>query len=163
MVAASLASPAQATMSCWNETQTAAAKVRDLQSRLMVAALRCQAAGIDITPAYNRFVTANRTTIQGANNVIRAQFRTGFGPTAETQYDRFATALANAYGGDTTDSETCAASAGAAEEAAAAGGDIGRLLDVEDRLGGPPELPGGVCAVSLAEVDATVAQGPGTD
>ena len=33
--------PAHAVMGCWNPTQVAAAKVRDLQSRLMVATLRC--------------------------------------------------------------------------------------------------------------------------
>ena len=40
-----VSTPAQAAMGCWNETQVAAAKVRDLQSRLMVATLRCQAMG----------------------------------------------------------------------------------------------------------------------
>jgi hypothetical protein len=88
--------PAHAVMGCWNPTQVAAAKVRDLQSRLMVATLRCQSAGADVTQAYNRFVRANRETIQGANQVLLAQFRTGFGASqGETQYDHFATALAN--------------------------------------------------------------------
>ena len=43
-----VATPAQAAMGCWNQTQVAAAKVRDLQSRLMVATLRCQAMGVDV-------------------------------------------------------------------------------------------------------------------
>src|SRR6185369_5742597 len=71
--------PANAVMGCWNPTQVAAAKVRDLQSRLMVATLRCQAMGADVTDAYNRFVRANRETIQGANAVLLAQFRSGYG------------------------------------------------------------------------------------
>ena len=64
--------PAQAAMGCWNDNQVAAAKVRDLQSRLMVATLRCQAMGVNVADAYNRFIAANRATIQGANGVILA-------------------------------------------------------------------------------------------
>ena len=51
---------AQAQAGCWNQTQVAAAKVRDLQSRLMVATLRCAAMGQDVAAAYNRFLAANR-------------------------------------------------------------------------------------------------------
>ena len=40
--------PAQAGEGCWNPTQVAAAKVRDLQSRLMVATLRCSAMGVNV-------------------------------------------------------------------------------------------------------------------
>src|SRR3954453_20387718 len=71
--------PAHAVMGCWNPTQVAAAKVRDLQSRLMVSTLRCQTVGADMSTAYNRFVRANRETIQAANAVLLAQFRTGLG------------------------------------------------------------------------------------
>ena len=46
--------PAHAAMSCWNENETAAARVRDLQSRLMVDALRCRAYGIDILSRLQR-------------------------------------------------------------------------------------------------------------
>lgn len=142
--------PANAAMGCWNETQVAAAKVRDLQSRLMVASLRCAAMGVDVTPAYNRFVVANRETIQGANRIILAQFRAGHGGEAELYYDRFATALANIYGDDATDREVCAQTAMAAEEGAAAAGDIARLVALGDRFGPPPALPGGQCGISFA-------------
>jgi hypothetical protein len=141
---------ANAAMGCWNETQVAAAKVRDLQSRLMVATLRCSAMGADVSPAYNRFVAANRTTIQGANTVIMAAFRAGHGVQAQTQYDRFATSLANIYGDDATDPEVCAETAAIAEEAAAAGGDIGQLIALADRTGETPALPGGQCPVTFA-------------
>jgi hypothetical protein len=142
--------PANASMQCWNPTQVAAAKVRDLQSRLMVATLRCQAMGVDVSGAYNRFVRANRTTIQGANAVLLAQFRSGYGSQAETQYDRFATALANIYGDDATDQEVCAGNGALADEAAAAAGDIARLVAIEDRFGFSSNLPGGECGLSFA-------------
>lgn len=144
------AMPAQAAMTCWNETQLAAAKVRDLQSRLMVATMRCQAMGVDVTPAYNRFVVANRATIQGANRIIMAQFRSGFGGQAELHYDRFATALANAYGDDATDRTICADTATIADEAAAAAGNVDALVALEDRFGFAPALPGGRCGVTFA-------------
>jgi len=141
--------PADAAMSCWNESQTAAARVRDLQSRLMVDALRCRAYGIDILGAYNEFVRANRATLQAANAVILAQFARGFGRGAQTEYDRFTTALANAYGADKTTGETCAETASVAAEAVAAGGDIERLVEIEERFGPAPALPGGQCELSF--------------
>jgi hypothetical protein len=143
--------PAQAAMGCWNSDQVAAAKVRDLQSRLMVATLRCQAMGADVTDAYNRFVRSNRTTIQGANAVLLAQFQQGFGNNqGQTQYDRFATALANIYGADATDQAVCADTVALAEEAAAAAGDIRQLVAIEDRFGFSSDLPGGECGYSFA-------------
>jgi hypothetical protein len=145
------AMPAQATMGCWNQSQVDAAKLRDLQSRLMVATLRCQALGMDITPAYNRFVVATRSTLQDANGVILAQFQTGFGPQGQTQYDRFATALANAYGGDATDPSVCAETEAVAQQAADANGDVRLLVALEDQLGVPPDLPGGRCEPSFGE------------
>jgi hypothetical protein len=142
--------PASATAGCWNDTQLAAAKVRDLQSRLMVASLRCQAIGVEVVASYNQFVEANRETIQGANAVILAQFRTGYGSDAQTQYDRFVTALANIYGDDATSSAVCEDTAAIAVDAAAAQGDIGRLLAIEDRLGFAAQVPGGQCGISFA-------------
>lgn len=145
-----IATPAQAAMSCWNQTQVAAAQVRDLQSRLMVASLRCVAMGVDVTPAYNRFVRATRETLQGANGVIMAQFRAGHGSQAQLHYDRFTTALANAYGAGATTEAICAETAMLADEAAAAGSDIRRLVEIADRLGVAPSLPGGQCGISFA-------------
>jgi hypothetical protein len=145
------AQPAEAAMGCWNADQAAAAKVRDLQSRLMVATLRCKAMGIDLLPAYNDFVRANRMTLQQANGLIRAQFALGYGPDGESAYDHFATALANAYGGDATTQATCDDTAAAASEAAGAGGDVAGLLAVEGRLGAAPELPGGECPITFSQ------------
>ena len=144
-----VSAPAGATMACWNETQQAAARVRDLQSRLMVATLRCRAMGYDITPAYNLFVVANRLTIQDANDVILTQFRNGFGWEADRQYDRFTTMLANTYGGEETDRWICAQTEALADEAADAKGDANRLVALADRIGAPPRLPGGRCEINF--------------
>jgi len=143
--------PAQAVPSCWSEAAMDAAKVRDLQSRLMVATLRCQGAGFDVTGAYNRFVVANRSTLQGVNAVLMTQFRSGFGDGAQLEYDRYATALANAYGGDRTDRSVCANAARLAEEAAAAAGSVARLVALHSRVGLPPPAPGAACTAPAIE------------
>jgi hypothetical protein len=142
--------PAQATMACWDQQQAAAARIRDLQSRLMVATMRCRAMGFDVLTAYNDFVRVNRSTIQAANGLIKAQFESGYGAEADTFYDRFTTALANEYGGDATSGEICGQTAEVAAEAAAAEGDIGRLLQLADRMGPTPQLPGGECPISFS-------------
>jgi hypothetical protein len=143
-----LTAPAHAA-GCWKAEGAAAAKVRDLQSRLMVATLRCRAIGADIEASYGNFVRSNRETIQAANAILKAQFATG-DRVGERAYDSFATSLANQYGGDATTPEICQGAAAAADEAAAAGGELGKLLALADRLGPPPALPGGECPVSFA-------------
>lgn len=140
------AAPAQGEPACWSEADMDAAKVRDLQSRLMVATLRCQGAGFDITAAYNRFVVANRATLQGVNGVLMTSFRSGFGDGAQVQYDRYATALANAYGGDATNRSICGNAERLADEAAAARGSLARLLALHSRVGLPPPRPGAACS-----------------
>ena len=141
--------PASAAMACWNEHETAAAKIRDLQSRLMVATLRCRAIGVDVLTAYNDFVRINRSTLQQANGVIKAQFERGYGLEGRRFYDSFTTAMANQYGADATSGAVCEGTAAVAAEAVAAEGDVVRLVELADRTGGSPELPGGVCPVTL--------------
>ena len=143
------AQPASAAMSCWDRQEAEAAKIRDLQSRLMVATLRCRAYGIDVLTAYNDFVRINRSTLQQANGVIKAQFDRGYGRDGQRFYDSFTTALANEYGGDATDDAICEQTAAIAAEAALAEGDAARLVDLADRTGRSPELPGGVCPATL--------------
>lgn len=143
------AQPASAAMSCWDRQETDAAKIRDLQSRLMVATLRCRAMGIDVLGAYNDFVRINRSALQQANFVIKAQFNRGYGFEGQRFYDSFTTALANGYGGDATSFEVCEETAAVAAEAALAEGDAARLVDLADRTGQAPELPGGVCPAAL--------------
>jgi hypothetical protein len=143
--ALSWSAAAPAAPGCWSEAAIDAAKVRDLQSRLMVATLRCQSAGFDITSAYNRFVVANRATLQGVNGVLMTVFQSGSGDDAQGDYDRYATALANAYGGDATNRSVCLNAQRLADDAAAAGGDVARLVALHSRVGAAPPRPGGAC------------------
>jgi hypothetical protein len=144
------AQPAHAAMSCWDQKATSAAKLRDLQSRLMVATLRCRAMGIDVYGSYNGFVKANRTTIQSANDTLKQKFNTAYGKAGQTHYDRFTTALANAYGGDATNNRICDETRDVAKEAARANGNFERLVAIQDRFGEEQRLPGGTCRDSFA-------------
>ena len=58
-------------------------------------------------------------------------------------------ALDVAVGGDATSGESCAEAASIAAEAVAANGDIQRLVEIEERFGPPPSLPGGQCPVTF--------------
>jgi hypothetical protein len=105
--------------------------------------------GIDVLAAYNDFVRINRTTLQEANGVIKAQFDHGYGREGLRFYDSFTTAMANQYGGDATSEAVCEETAAVAADAVAAQGDVTRLVELADRTGGSPQLPGGLCPVEL--------------
>ena len=118
----------------------------------MVATMRCSAMGINILPAYNEFVRTNRSTIQSANGLIKAQFSASYGGGGGvTEYDRFTTRLANAYGADPTNAAICERTASLAHLAVDANGDIGKLLQVAESMGRTPDLPGGECQITFAE------------
>src|SRR3546814_10878141 len=98
------ASEAQAGSGCWQASEVAAAKVRDLQTRMMVAGLKCRGYGPEMLAAYNRFVVVHRTNIQRHNGVLRARFiRTDGRSAGQRGYDRYTTALAKAYGATSAD------------------------------------------------------------
>ena len=145
------AQPAVAASTCWDAQQAAAAKVRDLQSRLMVVTLRCQAMGHDVSPSYNQFIRANRDTIQAANGLLKGQFASMSGAAGERAYDSFTTELANSYGGDQTNSEICRETEAAGQEAASAAGDVSLLMALAERLGPAPRLPGGACPITFSQ------------
>ncbi len=136
--------------SCWSGVEQAAAKVRNLQLRLVDATLKCQMAGIDITPSYNEFVRANRATLQGANDVLRARL-------GEAEYDRFVTSLANGTAGGGTDAASCAQAAATADQGRGAAGEVQALVTVEEGLGNSPALPGGSCPITFTMAAAVTA------
>lgn len=157
-LAASLLVAAPARAGCWTVQDVEAAKVRDLQSMLMVGALRCRAIGRDILPDYNGFVNASRVGLVAINDRLKARFFGDLGPTVgQRHYDRFTTALANAYGAGGTDEGLCADMAALAREAQGEGGDVAGLIRIADRQGLAPALPGAMCnaPVVMAETSLT--------
>lgn len=138
----SAAIPARAASPCWGDREVSAARVREMQTVLMVAALRCRAAGIDISADYNGFVTAQRGALAVANLVIKEHFAANGG--SQSDYDRFATSLANGHGDDETTDATCAEASALAHDGAAAVAD--GLLQLATLRVFPVALPGGSCA-----------------
>lgn len=111
------ATPAAA-QSCWNDATVKAAKVRDLQTLLMVGALQCRSSAFDVLGPYNKFVKAHREAISSHNDVLKTHFkRTG----NARGYDKFTTALANGRSVDSIDPGFCRETAALAEKLAAAG------------------------------------------
>ena len=147
------AQPAQA--ACWDQPQLAAARMRDLQTMLMAATLRCHAAGIDIADHYNAFVTARRGELDQANGRIRAHFvETG----GQDAYDRFATALANAYGAAATTQSACDEAAQTADDATLS---TIAFHELAEQRSDPPQALGGRCAIGQpAEIAAAPAAPP---
>ena len=140
-ICVSSAAPA-ASGACWTHADVSAAKVRQMQTKLMVAALRCRASGVDILSSYNRFIRAKRTEITVANNRLKAHFRAASASTGERDYDRYTTALANHYGGARTSDTSCSEAETLAQSAASRGS----LVDIAAHDVSSPKLPSGRCA-----------------
>lgn len=134
-LAAMVATPASSR--CWNDTEAAAAKARELDVMLMVSALRCRAVTPELLASYNRFVGDNRAVLLGINRDLRGHFG------SIDRYDAYLTAAANRYGGGGT--ESCADRAWLASAALIAGGSAAQLGAVADSIGLAPVLPEGRC------------------
>ncbi|WP_156679070.1 hypothetical protein [Sphingomonas profundi] len=144
-----------ANAACWADRTREAVNVRELQTMLMVASLRCHAAGIDILADYNGFMQASRGAIEAANLEIKGHFAAEGGGQAD--YDRFTTLLANSYGDDATDPAACAEAAGTAHEIAAAPDQLHRLASARIF---PRLLPGGACGVPARGAEMAVIAAP---
>ncbi len=135
--------------SCWQAEEASAAKVRDLQTRLMVAGLKCRGNGPEMLAVYNRFVVAHRSSIQRYNNVLRARFIRLSGKSGgERDYDRYTTALANAYGATDADQQACDEMVVLAKRAVLAR--PAELVPLAEDFGLDPKMSGGVCRIRMA-------------
>ncbi len=102
--------------------------------------------GYNISREYNAFVRGNRAAIGAANDQLKAFFIKSAGPVyGQTAYDRFTTKLANNYGADRTNADTCDAARSTAAEAAQMDNSAEGLVMIADRQGLYPSLPGGRC------------------
>ena len=161
---ATVATPALAEEKCWTSKEMGAARIRDLQSVLMVSALQCRTSGHDVLAEYNRFVVAGRATIVARNDVLKARFTRLQGMReGQRAYDSFTTAMANAHvmGSNATASFCTAMEALASEaSAAAAGPQAGDALEIiAERLGERPMGVGEACGEVRSPVVAASAPG----
>ncbi len=139
-----------ATAACWSAKAVEAAYVRDFDTILMVATLRCRNQGVEIATDYNKFVREKRAVLVAANEDLRAQFTVGRSPKAGLDaFDRFATAIANSHGAGSSEFD-CAAYKVLAKAAVAAPVSRASLLQLAARAGSNPALPVDACARQVA-------------
>lgn len=141
LAAMGAAVPLQAQARCWTPREASAAQLRQMQTMLMVAALRCRAARLDITADYDDFVASQRGALTNANIAIKQHFADEGGSQAD--YDRFATSLANGFGDDQTSEGSCAEAAMLAHDASMMPPAALEPLAAARLF--PVALPGGVC------------------
>jgi hypothetical protein len=144
----STAAPASAA-SCWSQADVSAAKVHEMQTRLMVAATECHADGIDILASYNQFVAAKHAALSAADDRLRAHFLAAGGDAGERDYLRYTAALEQAYGAGATSDDSCAQAAAMVKEVTAAKAD---LVTVAAREVDTATLPSSVCPANAAVV-----------
>ena len=141
-----LTTPVQA--ACWSEAAVSAAKVRDLETMLMVSSLRCKAANNALLTQYNRFVRDSRTALTAVNDTLRSQFVNSGGLNA---YDRYVTAIANRYGAG-AEGLSCNDMTSILSAAEAAGGSLAGLTRLANDAGVEPKLAGTRCSRAIAAV-----------
>jgi hypothetical protein len=142
-----VAAPAHAT--CWKADQVAAAKVRDLETMLMVSALRCRGSG-NMLARYNKFVVKARPALTQVNDTLRTHFAESVGAgRALNAYDSYVTRIANRYGAG-ADGLSCNDLSSITDAAASERPSFEALAALADRAGVQPLLEGGRCTVSYA-------------
>jgi hypothetical protein len=142
-----IAAPAQA--SCWKADQVAAAKVRDLETMLMVSALRCRAQG-NMLARYNKFVVQARPALTQVNDTLRTHFAESVGSgRALNAYDGYVTRIANRYGAG-ADGLSCSDLSSITDAAVSERPSFQALAALAERAGVEPLLDGGSCSVSYA-------------
>jgi hypothetical protein len=145
--AAIVAAPAHA--ACWKADQVAAAKVRDLETMLMVSALRCRAHG-NLLARYNKFVVQARPALTQVNNTLRDHFTESVGSgRALSAYDGYVTKIANRYGAGAVGLD-CADMSSITDAAISERPSFQALAALADRAGVQPILDGGQCGVVIA-------------
>ena len=149
MGAALLASPAQAA-GCWSDATYEAAQMRDFDTMLMVATLRCRIKNVDFSGDYNSFVKNQRPVLAAANREIRSQFARSMSQRAALgAYDDFMTKVANSYGGGVKNM-TCNDYAAMARAAAKAPVSRASVIALAQKAGSNPPLPGKRCGYNVA-------------
>lgn len=141
--------PAQAA-GCWGQQAYEAAQLRDFDTMLMVATLRCRINDVDFSADYNRFVREKRPILAAANEQLRGQFALAVGRArALDAYDDFVTKMANGYGGGER-GMNCADYAAVARAAVDAPATRTALVALAGRSGIDPRVPGQRCGVTVA-------------
>lgn len=147
--------PAEA--ACWNAADYSAAQLRELDTMLMVQALRCRNGQDNYLADYNRFVETGRLVLTGANMRLRNHFVAELGARqGPDALDRYITSVANRYGAG-TEGLSCADMASIARAAVTAAGSAEALFQLAAAADMAPMVPGERCAGEPMTSGVTVA------
>jgi hypothetical protein len=147
---AAMLAAAPASAACWTDAETSAARVRDMQTMLMVSALRCKASSQTILDDYGQFLRANRPALTQSGDQLRSHFVIAVGDAeAGNAYTRYLTVAANRYAG-AAQTLKCPQISTTLSAARAASGDMIALERVAREAGVEPELIGDRCASKIA-------------
>lgn len=99
LAAAIMAISAQPAHACWSSASQDAAKIKHLNTMLMVTALRCRNTADNFLPEYNRFVIKHNALIGSQNAILKAHLTQTVGAGgALNALDRMSIGYANSYG-----------------------------------------------------------------
>ena len=117
---------------CWQQDESTAAHVQNLQSFLMVQALKCQDTLPATTESYNKFLAAKRSLIIANRRAVVGHFVRQYGPEAgQAAFTAYETQLSNHSSSPVIDVAQCEkAGAYARFAAAASDADLLMLADV---------------------------------
>jgi hypothetical protein len=142
-----VANPAQA---CWTSIEHDAAKVANLNTMMMVSALRCRYGQDNFLSEYNQFVRTHNHLLGSQNAAVRSHFaRMNGAKGADSALDRFVIGIANHYGAGHK-SLGCIELKQLARELASKSHDGASLLALAETNIEAVPLPGGTCPVSIA-------------
>jgi hypothetical protein len=134
-----------ANAACWSDTAYQAAQLRELDTMLMVEALRCRKTNANFVETYNRFVVASRPALLNANAALKGHFAQQVGGRgALSAYDNYMTTVANRYGAGTA-GLGCEDMASIVEAALGAGGAADALNGIVEAANMVPAIAGERC------------------
>lgn len=137
-----------ANAACWTEAAYKAAQVRELDTMLMVEALRCRKTAANFVASYNDFVVASRPALLQANAALKGHFAEVVGSRgALNAYDNYMTTVANRYGAG-TEGLSCTDMASIVQAALAANGSADALHQLAEAARMVPSVEGARCATS---------------
>lgn len=138
-----------ANAACWSDAAYKAAQVRELDTMLMVEALRCRKTAANFVQDYNRFIVATRPALLKANADLKAHFAAQVGERgALNAYDKYMTTVANRYGAG-SEGLDCGDVASIVKSAASAKSSLDALHAVAVRADMEPSIRGRRCDGSL--------------
>jgi hypothetical protein len=146
--------PAQA--ACWTSEQVSAAKVRDLDTMLMVASLRCRHTNVAVLTSYNNYVVRHRKPLVQVNDMLRNHYASGDKKAAMTAYDNYVTKVANRYGAG-AEGLSCNDMLSIVDAMAAEQPQIDALIAVAERAGVKPYIDAETCERPFAGPALTTA------